>query len=78
VLFGVALAGVGGVLGGVLGVGSGRVGVVRRFLVAASFLVLDGFGVVGGSLLVTFSSFLRHCSGKNDALELARWGVERT
>ena len=69
-LLGVRLAGVGGVLVGVLLVGSGRVGVVRGFFVVARLVVLGGFGVVlgglgvvGSGLFVALGGFFGHGVG---------------
>jgi len=80
VRFGVGLAGVGGVLGRVLGMGGGGMGVVSRFFVVAglvvgggSGVVLGGFRVVGGGLLVVVSGFLRH-DGENFKAP-QRWGM---
>ena len=52
VLLGVGLAGVGRVLGGVVGVRGGRVGMVRGLFVVASLVVLGGFDVVLDGLRV--------------------------
>ena len=69
-LLGVRLAGVGGVLGGVVRVRGRGVGVVGGLLVVARLVVLGGFGVVfggrgvvDGGLLVALGGFLRHNVG---------------
>ena len=69
-LFSVSFAGVGSVLGRVVGVSGGGVSVVSSFLVAAGLVVPSGlsvllgsFGVVVGSLLVAVSGFLGHGTG---------------
>ena len=70
VLVGVALAGRFGVRLGVRGMSLRRMGMVGGFFMAASFVLLSGFGVVfgglrvvGGGLLVAISCLLRHDVG---------------
>lgn len=67
VLLGVGLAGVGGVLNGVVLMASGGMGVVGGLLVVAGGVLLGGlgvvlgsFGVVLGGLLVVVCGFGRH------------------
>ena len=58
VVLGVMTAGLGVVLFGVAGMTVGAVGVVRRLLVIAGFMMLGGFPVVNGSVFVVFRRFL--------------------
>ena len=69
-LFSVGLAGVGRVLGSVVGVRGRGMGVVGGFFVVAGLVVLGSFGVVfgglrvvGGGVLVALGGFLRHGMG---------------
>jgi hypothetical protein len=52
VVFGVVLARLTGVMGGVRGMAVCRVGVMRRLFVGVRFVVLGGFAMVLGSILV--------------------------
>ena len=54
VVLGVMTAGLGMMLFGVAGVAVSGVGVVRRLLVIAGFMVLGGFAVMLGSMFVVF------------------------
>ena len=70
VLLCVSFAGVGHVLGGVVGVRGRSMGVVCGLFVVAGLVVLGGFGVVlgglrvmGGGVLVALGGFLRHEMG---------------
>jgi hypothetical protein len=58
VMFGVMAAGLIMVMFGVAGVTMGAVRMVRRFFVIASFMVLGGFTVMLGRVLVMFGSLM--------------------
>ncbi len=66
-LFGVGLAGLRAMLGGMIRMGGRRMGVVSRFFMVARLVVgggggvvLGGFGVVLRRVLVALCCFLRH------------------